>query len=73
MQWRQDPGTRALFEALSIRIGEGKEQLASRAGLDPMEDRFICGMIRAFAEILEMDYEETTSIVEELDAESSRV
>lgn len=51
--WKVEPLTRAWFEACRQRIEDGKEQLAASAGVDPVMDNFIRGMIYAYREMLD--------------------
>lgn len=49
--WRNDPVTKAFFDACLTREQEAKESLATTAGMDQNEDNFMRGFIRAYVEI----------------------
>lgn len=57
IQWKDSYVTKEVFEIIRERQQESKEILASQAGIDPQADRFLCGMIHAFGEVLNVDYE----------------
>jgi len=48
---KQDPVTKAFFDACLTREKEAKEILATTAGMDQNEDNFMRGFIRAYVEI----------------------
>lgn len=50
--WKQDPVTQAFMYAVTERIEDAKEVLATQAGLDLNEDNFLRGFIRAYRECL---------------------
>lgn len=52
MEWRENPVTAALKEAVRERIEDAREQLADPFA-DPKYDLVLKGMIRAFNEVLE--------------------
>ena len=56
--WRQDPVTKAFFQACQERVEGAKEQLASSAGIDPQQDSFFRGFICAYREIPEFHIED---------------
>lgn len=56
--WKQDPVTIAWFEACQQRVEEGKEQLASQAGADPVFDGFVRGVIHAYREMMTFSVED---------------
>lgn len=56
--WKNDPMTKAWFEACQIRVEEGKEQLATQAGSDPVFDGFVRGVIHAYREMMSFSVEE---------------
>lgn len=53
VNWKQDPVTKAFFEAANQRIEDAKDLLASSAGIDSTTDRFLVGMIQAYRELQE--------------------
>lgn len=50
--WRSNQVTKAFFLAITERIEDAKEILATQAGLDLNEDNFLRGFIRAYREVL---------------------
>ncbi len=57
-QWKDSPVTREVFEIVRNRIEDAKEILAISAGNEPLDDRLLVGMIKAFNEVLDISYEE---------------
>lgn len=49
--WKSNPVTRAFFDAAKQRIEEAKEVLSVSAGSDPLEDKILVGLIRAYYEM----------------------
>ena len=58
VMWKQDPMTIAWFEACQVRVEEGKEQLAAQAGVEPIFDSYVRGMIAAYREMMQFTVEE---------------
>lgn len=58
LDWKKNPVTKALHSALIERINDGAKELASSAGINPQEDRFKCGIIHAYHEILTVELDE---------------
>ena len=58
VRWLADPVTKDYFCGLQLRIDQAKEILSEVAGIDPYQDRFMAGMVRAFKEALKPDFEE---------------
>ena len=56
--WKRHPMTISLFTSIHNRIQEGREELGHTAGLDPQSDRLKVGMLKAYEEIVEIDFEE---------------
>lgn len=50
--WHSDPVTKAFFLALAEQISQVKEVLSVQAGLDPNEDNFKRGYVRACQDVL---------------------
>ncbi len=57
-QWLEHPVTRSVFRVVADKIEDAKELLSVSAGLQPDSDRFHCGMIQAFRDVLEISYGE---------------
>lgn len=49
--WRQDPVTKAFFQAALERVEDAKDILADTAGLDANQDNLLRGMILAYREM----------------------
>jgi hypothetical protein len=56
--WKSEPITQAIFEACALRIEDGKTTLAGQAGLDPIFDSYVRGIIKAYSEILNITVED---------------
>ena len=62
--WRNNPVTKAFFLAITERIEDAKEVLATQAGLDLNEDNFLRGFIRAYRESLMFRIEDLQEAVD---------
>lgn len=62
--WKLNPVTVAIFQAMKDKIDDKLVGLEHSAGLDPLYDRFNCGMIQAFKDVLSINFDE----VEDTDA-----
>ncbi len=58
LDWKQNPITKAFYEACVDRILEAKEILGYSAGLDSNQDNFYRGFVQAYMEMLEFRVEE---------------
>ena len=58
ISWKHDPVTEAWMEACKERIEEGKDTLAIQAGIDPIYDSYVRGIIKAYTEVLEFRVED---------------
>jgi hypothetical protein len=58
--WKANPVTKAVFNALLDKVGESKDRLGNTAGLDPLQDRYISGAIAAYMDLLKIDFEEVS-------------
>ena len=56
--WKSEPITQAIFEACEMRIEEAKNTLAGQAGLDPIFDSYVRGIIKAYSEMLNITVED---------------
>lgn len=63
--WQAHPITKSYMVSVYKRIEDLKGSLAGGAGLDPSNDRFVCGMIRAFSEVLNVEVDEVIQEKEE--------
>ena len=58
VQWKESPVTKAVYEVIDSRIQDAQEILGNTAGDDPVADRYLVGMIRAFNELKGIDYDD---------------
>ena len=58
-EWLQHPVTKALKVRCDMEAKSLMQSLAVQAGLDPSNDRFLCGKIEAYLEISGIQFEET--------------
>lgn len=58
VQWTESPVTKAVFSTIDQRIRDAQEILGNTAGDDPVADRYLVGMIRAFNELKGIDYDD---------------
>lgn len=58
--WKSLDITQIIFKELKNRQRELKEALAERAGVDPSEDRWRCGAIAAYEDLLNIEMAEET-------------
>lgn len=56
--WLSQPVTKAVFEAVQLKIDGLKSELAGSAGLDTRNDGIKVGAISAFVDILDTSFEE---------------
>lgn len=57
LDWKNNPITLLLYKEMRQRISEAQEILGRTAGLEPLKDRFLVGMVQAFNETLEFEIE----------------
>ena len=50
-----------MFAILQSRINQLQEDLGNTAGVDPLQDRYRSGAIRAYKDLLEIEFEETST------------
>lgn len=62
--WHSNPVTKAFYMAITDRIEDAKEVLATQAGLDLNEDNFLRGFIRAYREVLMFRIDDLQEAVE---------
>lgn len=55
--WKRHPVTQVVFNELSARIQNLYEVLGTSAGLDPLQDREFVGAIKAYKDMLEVDFD----------------
>lgn len=65
LEWRQQPVTKAFYEACLERISEAKDVLALNAGFDSVQDNMYRGFIRAYLEMLDFRVEQEDTPKEE--------
>lgn len=57
LQWKNSLITNEVFGQIRRQIQLATSDLVGSAGIDPDRDRYLCGMIKAWSDILEIDYE----------------
>lgn len=55
--WKRHPVTQVVMSQLASRVAELKDVLAYNAGVNPTSDREIVGAIKAYTDMLEIQYE----------------
>lgn len=58
LEWKQSYVTQEVFKVLIDRIEEAKEILSYNAGNSQLDDKYITGMIHAFREVMQVDWED---------------
>lgn len=58
IDWKSQTVTKEVFNVIEQRIADAQEILGNTAGEDPLNDRFLVGMIRAFRELQEISYDD---------------
>ena len=61
MDWKHSPVTKAIYEDLNTRILALQAELGQTAGADPLQDRFVVGMIRAYKNLWDIEWEEVAN------------
>ena len=57
--WKSNAVTKAFFEAAQLRVEEAKDILSYSAGVDPLYDKYLTGLISAYREMQEFRVEDT--------------
>lgn len=57
IDWKRHPVTQAVFRQLYLRIQDLQEILSEQAGADPVKDREYVGAIKAYKDMLFIEYE----------------
>lgn len=60
--WKSDPVTKAFFQAAQERIEEAKDVLSVEAGLNPIQDNTLRGLIQAYREIQDFRVEDIEEV-----------
>ena len=58
IDWKKSSITEAVFQGVAERIKEGMIELSHTAGEDSGMDRFKCGMLAAYRNILNIEFED---------------
>ncbi len=58
LDWKSQAVTKEVFKVIDERINDAKDELSASAGDDPVADRYLVGMIRAFRELQDINYED---------------
>lgn len=56
--WKRHPVTQVVFSQLSQRIFDLQEILSEQAGANPVQDREYVGAIKAYKDMVNIEYEE---------------
>jgi len=59
IDWKRNPVTQVIFSQLHSRINEMQEILSETAGQNPIRDSQLVGAIKAYKDVVLMEYEET--------------
>ena len=62
--WKADPVTKAFFQAAQERVEEAKDVLSVEAGLNPVQDNALRGLIKAYREMQDFSVEYIEEIEE---------
>lgn len=57
-EWLQSPVTRTFIQTLKRHAESYMLALATSAGIDPLQDRFVCGKIDTYLEVSNITFEE---------------
>lgn len=57
--WKRHPVTQIVFSQLQHRISEIQEILSENAGVNPSQDREYVGAIKAYRDLIGIEFEET--------------
>jgi len=56
IDWKRHPVTQVIFGQLSRRVNDLQEMLGESAGADPRQDATFVGAIKAYKDMLTIDY-----------------
>ena len=56
-QWKDSMITNEVFGEIRQRINDAAHDLMINAGVEPERDRYLCGMMRGYQDILDISYE----------------
>ncbi len=58
IDWKRHPVTQVVFSQLTQRIADIQEILGEQAGINPAQDREYVGAVKAYKDIINIEYEE---------------
>lgn len=58
IDWKNNVVTQEFLKAVAARSEQAIQILALSAGVDPLSDRFTCGMIHAMREVLDVQFDD---------------
>lgn len=58
LEWKNSMVTQEFLKSIELRIEEIKENLVVSAGVEPLQDRFLAGMVHAYKEVKDVAMEE---------------
>jgi hypothetical protein len=61
IDWKRHPVTQVVLGQLESRIQEMQEILGASAGINPMQDREFVGAIKAYKDMVTIDFDEEES------------
>jgi hypothetical protein len=61
IDWKRHPVTQVVLGQLESRIQEMQEILGASAGVNPMQDREFVGAIKAYKDMVTIDFDEEES------------
>lgn len=61
IDWKRHPITQVVFSQLESRIQEMQEILGASAGINPTQDREFVGAIKAYKDMVNIDFDEEES------------
>lgn len=59
--WKANPVTKEVFNGFKDQILKLQEQLGGQAGIDPLQDRWVAGVIAGYKDLILVEYDEVTN------------
>lgn len=60
--WKRHPVTQVVFSQLNQRIFDIQEILSEQAGVNPVQDREFVGAIKAYRDMVNIEYDEQEEV-----------
>lgn len=64
IEWKSHPVTKAFFMAAQERVEDAKDVLSIEAGINPVQDNVLRGLIQAYRELQEFRIEDLEEAVD---------